>query len=203
MLFCSTHVNTFHFTSIQPYLSRFSESHIPLPEFRHMHVFSQKFIFPILFPLQISLTSILSWLTPHQPWPWFAINNFNISFIVSLVLTPLSNPPPLTLSRWSGKIKPMNGRRTDTNLRENLKSVSTNRGTILEGNAARMKNGNLYREMESVFFYLINVNLLSHFSERNVELVKLHTGHIFIRYKIKFDSLAFLHKSWKHILLVV
>ena len=80
-------------------------------------------------------------------------------------------------------------------LRENSKSASLKQGTILEGNAGRMQTGNLYRETGSVYFYLINVNLLSHLSERNVELVKLHTGHIFIRYKLKLYSLPFLHSS--------
>ena len=69
------------------------------------------------------------------------------------------------------------------------------RWTILEGNAARTKTGNLNRETGSVYFYLIKVNLLSPLSERNVELVKLHTGHISIRYKTKFYSLPFLHSS--------
>ena len=64
-------------------------------------------------------------------------------------------------------------------LREYSKSVQTKRGTIFEGSAARMKNGNLYRETGSVYFYLINVNLLSHKIARNVDLVKLHTGHNF------------------------
>ena len=44
-----------------------------------------------------------------------------------------------------------------------------------------MQTGNIYREMG--YFDLINVNFLSRLSERNVELVKLHTGHIFIVYK--------------------
>ena len=65
----------------------------------------------------------------------------------------------------------------------------------VEGNAARMQTGNLYRETGSVYFYLININLLSHLSERNVELVKLHTGHIFIGYNFKIYSLSFLHSS--------
>ena len=80
-------------------------------------------------------------------------------------------------------------------LRESSKSAPTKRGTILEGSAARMKTGNRYREMGSVYFYLINVNFLSHKSERNVELVKLHTDDIFIRYKTKIYSLPFLHSS--------
>ena len=84
-------------------------------------------------------------------------------------------------------MKPMN---TDVNvqhLQENMKSASTKRGTILEGNAAEQKTGNLFRETGSVYFYLINdlINLLCHLTERNVELVKLHTYHIFIRYKTK------------------
>ena len=78
---------------------------------------------------------------------------------------------------------------------ENSKSDSTKRGTILEGNAPIMKTGNRYRETGSVYFYLINVNLLSHSSERNVELVKQHTGHIIIRHKTKIHSLPFLHSS--------
>ena len=84
---------------------------------------------------------------------------------------------------------------TVKHLRENSKSASTKRGTIPEGNVARIKIGNLYRETGSVYFYLINVNLPSHSSERNVELVKLHTGHIFIGYKVKIYSLSFLHSS--------
>ena len=79
--------------------------------------------------------------------------------------------------------------------RENSNSVSTKRGTILEENAARVRTGNLYRETGSICFYLKNVNLLSHLSERKVEPVNLHTGHIFIRYKTKFHSLPFLHSS--------
>ena len=47
-------------------------------------------------------------------------------------------------------------------LQENTKCASTKRGTILKGNAAIRKTGNLYRETGSVYFYLINVNLLSH-----------------------------------------
>ena len=47
-------------------------------------------------------------------------------------------------------------------LQENSKSASTKRRTIREGNATRRKTGNLYWETGSVYFYLINVNLLSH-----------------------------------------
>ena len=84
---------------------------------------------------------------------------------------------------------------TVQHLRDNSKSVPTKRGTILEGKASRMKNGSLYRETGPVNFYLITVNLPSHLSERNVELVKLHTGYIFIGYKVKIYSLPFLHSS--------
>ena len=83
---------------------------------------------------------------------------------------------------------------TVQHIRENSKSASTKRGPYLK-ETTRMKIGNLYRETESVYFYMINVNLPSHLSERNVELVKLHTGHIFIGYNVKKYSLSFLHSS--------
>ena len=53
-------------------------------------------------------------------------------------------------------------------LREYSKSVSTTQGTILDGNAASIKNGNLSRETGSVYFYLIIINFPSHLSQRNV-----------------------------------
>ena len=84
---------------------------------------------------------------------------------------------------------------TVQHLREYSKYASTKRGTILEGIAARIKTENLFRETGSVYFYLINVNLPSNKMERNVELVKLHTGHLFIGYKVKIYSLPFLHSS--------
>ena len=54
-------------------------------------------------------------------------------------------------------VKP-NKQTSHMHLRENSKSAPTKRRTILGGNAARMKNGNLYRETGSVNNYLITVN---------------------------------------------
>ena len=123
------------------------------------------------------------------------IINFNISFPVSFVLVSVTHPHHMTSEN---NVKPMKTDIALTNvqhLQENSKSDSIKRGTILEGNAPIMKTGNRYRETESFYFYLIHVNLLSHWSERNVELVKLLTGHIIIRYKTKMNSLPFLHSS--------
>ena len=75
-----------------------------------------------------------------------------------------------------------------------LRVPQQNGEPYLKGNADIMKTGNMNRETKSVYFDLINVNLPSHLSERKVEPVNIHTGHIFIRYKIKIYSLQ-LHSS--------
>ena len=173
-----------------------------LSSHRHIHVFSQDSYSPpsseliyvphhTLYPIQY----VWSWLTPCTNQHLFlstVIIDCNIRFPISLFWPQLPNPPHYTVLRWR-EIHFKNRRLTY--LRENSKSASTKRETILERNATRMRTGNLYRETGSVYFYLININLPSHFSERNVELVKLHTGHIFIRYKMKIYSLLFLHSS--------
>ena len=51
---------------------------------------------------------------------------------------------------------------------------------VREGNADRMKTGNLNRETGSVYFYLINVNLRSLSSEINVLTRQTtHSSHIY------------------------
>ena len=94
--------------------------------------------------------------------------------------------PPLPISQDDVKPIKQTSCISKFNIFERIRRVPpTKWGIILEGNTARMKTGNLFRKTESVYFYLINVNLPSHLIERNVELVNLHTGHIFIRYDIK------------------
>ena len=69
-------------------------------------------------------------------------------------------------------------------------------GGIYCGNVARIKTVNLQHDI--VIHRLINWDLKNEYAiklEKNYELVKLHTGHIFIRYKIKIYSLPFLH-AW-------
>ena len=90
------------------------------------------------------------------------IINVNISFPVSLFLVSVTHPHHI---QSQDDVKVMKTDVAHTNgqhLQENSKSTSTKWWNILEGITARRKTGNLYREMESVYFYLINVNLLSH-----------------------------------------
>ena len=146
-------------------------------------------------------------LTPHQVVLVFTNRTPNLVCLIfpsRIFIFGLSYPSlfiyPLKMT-W----KSLNRRRTcsySTSSRE-FEECLNKRGTILEGNTARMKTENPYRKMGSVYFYLINVNVLRRLSESNVELVKLHTGHIFIGYKLKIYSLPFLHSSGKPILLVV
>ena len=82
-------------------------------------------------------------------------------------------------------------------LQENSKSAPNIVKDFTWKKRSQNENRNLCRETESVYFYLINVNLLSPKSERNAELLKLHTGiiHVFIKYKTKINSLPFLRSS--------
>ena len=92
------------------------------------------------------------------------IINFNIYFPASLFYGPCYP----TLIIYPLKMKWNIWKHTShlplfvQHLRGNSKCASTKRGTILEGNAARMKIRNFYRQTGSVYFYLINVNSLSH-----------------------------------------
>ena len=158
--------------STQPFPFLFSESHtcIFLPQIQACTCIFSRFISPSFFQL------IYMYVTP----------SYYTLYPMCLVLArtkPIKQTSPFPLF----------------NIFEGIRRVPQQSGEpYLKGNAARMKTmktGNLYRETGSVYFYLINVNLPSHLSERKVELVNLHTGHIFIRYKIKIYSLPFLQSS--------
>ena len=169
------------------------------PKYRPIKgLFTQNSYFPPLFytyrqrnpPLHPS-NYLWSWslLTAHQPLFVFSNNQFQ-HFLPHIFILSLNDPLYILLKMtWN----PLNRRRT------NLCSTSSREFEECLNKAGNhtcsKRNQNLYREAGSVYFYLINVNLPSHFRERNVELVKLHTGHIFIRYKIKIYSLPFLHIS--------
>ena len=166
----------------------YPESYICLPQIQ-VQTFFSKFIYPLLF-----LSGIRnSLLTPHPAVSLVCLLQYFLP--VSLVLVSVTHPPHILSLHDVKSIKQTSHIPTVQHLWENSKSASTKRGTILAENAARTQTRNLYRETGSVYFYLINVNLLSHLSERNVELVNVYTGHIFIGYKFKKYPLSFLHSS--------
>ena len=85
-----------------------------------------------------------------------------MSFPVFLFLVSVTHPHHIPSQDDMKAMKTDVAHTNGQNLHESSKSASTKRGIIREGNAARRKTGSLYREMGSVYFYLINVNLLSH-----------------------------------------
>ena len=137
------------------------------PKYREIHVFSQDSYIPhpfnqndIRYPLLTSHLVFLAFINPTPTLVCFLpkSTSTSASYFVHLSYPALPiYPPKMTLN-------PFNRRRTylrSTSSRE-FEECPTKRWTILEGNAARVKTGNLFRETKCVFFYFINVNLPSH-----------------------------------------
>ena len=113
----------------------------------------------------------LEWHTPHPGGMIFTYTNRTPTLVCHFqhfiprylyFWQQLPTPPHMPFQDDVKPIRQTSHMPTAQHLRENSKSASTERGTTLEGNAARMKNGNLYRDTGSVYFYLKIINLPSH-----------------------------------------
>ena len=162
-------MHTVHLSCTQPWTFYFLYFFSVLQIQAHTYIFS-RFIYHLLFWCYIRIPTHLkphpvffSWLTTHQPLFVFCYNQLQHLLSCIFIFLPLLPTSHHMLSQID--VNPIKPYVANTNFQhpwEHSECASTKRWTIFEGNAARMKIGNPYRETWSVYFYLINVNLQSH-----------------------------------------
>ena len=181
-----------------------SNIHTYIPTFLKIHIspFFWSGLRNPCYPINTPKPVYWSWLTRPLPTPYF--NNVNNQMHTSLpVSLPLAFAYTLHSVVRSFDIISISFKTwSETKMNrlcmifERIRRVPQQSGGSYSRKATRIKNRKpVPWDRDAPTFNCLVVNYWSHLRPRKDELVKLHAGHIFIRYTKKIYSLRFLHSS--------